>query len=305
MRKPFQAAFTLVELLVVIAVIGILIALLLPAVQAAREAARRTQCANNLKQLGLALHNYHAAHRMFPFGALGFDKETAQGNGQASTPMIVHLLPFVEQSSVFGQYDFSAHSVHQKQELGSYQPVFHCPSDTARRMMKAGGASDDFQEYKGNYGVNWGQQNATNQVQPAPFFFDYGARISDLRDGTSNTLAMLEMLQAPSEEGAEKSDRRGRIWLPHPGSYTIMTRVGPNSPERDQSSCVHRPEMNLPCVEDPPGQRRFWLASRSRHAGGVSALLCDGSVHFCADAIDLQLWKALSSQAGGELVTLP
>ena len=301
-RKPRSCGgFTLVELLVVIAIIGILISLLLPAVQSARAAARRLNCQNNLKQLGIALHNYHSTHGMFPFGTLGFAADGSSEKGVVDTPMIVHLLPFVEQSSVYGQYDFSKGSTAQNEAVGAYQSTMHCPSDTSRRMMVAG--SDTFQEYKGNYGVNWGQHNAVNQKERATFFFNYGARLGDIRDGSSNTLALLEMLQAPSELG-EPADRRGRIWLPHPGSYTIMTRFGPNSSEPDNSSCVDRPEMNLPC-DRKGGQNTFYLVSRSRHAGGVNGLLCDGSVHFFSDAIELATWKALSSIAGGELVDIP
>ena len=110
-----REAFTLVELLVVIAIIGILIALLLPAVQAAREAARRIQCANNLKQLGLALHNYHAAMRSFAPGAVGVDPNTASySGGRIRTPFCVFVLPYIEATAQYNLYDFSKHWYQQR-----------------------------------------------------------------------------------------------------------------------------------------------------------------------------------------------
>ena len=297
-----RAAFTLIELLVVIAIIGILIALLLPAVQAAREAARVARCANNLHQLGLALHQHHEAKGAFPPGAIGVDPATGNYGGDAiRTPFCPFLLPYIEETARYDRYDFTRHWYVQPGALGMYITVWHCPSDTSRRMWHA---SDVFQEYKGNYGLNWGQDTYTHQVERAPFYLEYGARFADVPDGTSNTLAMMEMLQSPSEFG-QPVDRRGRIWNDDSACYQLMTRVTPNSSAPDNGRCAHRPELGLPCIHSGGAHSEHTMAARSRHPGGVQVVMCDGSVHFVANSINLQVWQALSSQAGGEVAQLP
>ena len=296
-------AFTLVELLVVIAIIGILISLLLPAVQAAREAARRIQCANNLRQLGLAMHNYHAAHGSFPPGAIGINPATGnQGEGgRIRTPFVAFLLPYIEETARYDIYDFSRSGFRQAAVVGTYMSVWNCPSDTPHRMWHA---DDSFQEHKGNYGVIWGQNTYMDQVKRSPFFLDYGASIAHIRDGTSNTLAMTEMLQAPSEQG-QPIDRRARIWNDGSSCYQISTKLTPNSSAPDTGRCADRPEMGLPCINSGGNPPQDYMGARSRHPGGVHALMCGGSVHFASESIQLDVWQALSSQAGGEPIQPP
>ncbi len=290
------SAFTLVELLVVITIIGILIALLLPAVQAAREAARRIQCANNMKQLGLALHNYHATHGSFPPGAIGADPVTGSKAGNIRTPFVVFILPYLEQTTRYHLYDFSKSWMSQPKVVGEYLTVWHCPSDTSRRMWHA---DDSFQESKGNYALNWGQGTYMNQIKRSPFFLEYGASIADIRDGTTNTLAMAEMLQAPSDAG-DPIDRRGRIWNDDSSCYQFSAKLTPNTSAPDMARCVNRPEMGLPCTNSNGNVHQDYMASRSRHPGGVQVLMCDGSVHFASESIQLEVWQDLSSQAGRE-----
>jgi prepilin-type N-terminal cleavage/methylation domain-containing protein/prepilin-type processing-associated H-X9-DG protein len=296
--------FTLVELLVVIAIIGILIALLLPAVQAAREAARRSQCSNNLKQFGLGLHNYHDALRSFPPGSIRY---AAPGVGKR-VPFARFILDYIEQSARSELYDdnnaWHTQAAANRVKIFAYLPVWHCPSDQSYPM-----ANEGFGDYKGNYGLNWGQYTYGDQDKRSPFFFEYGARFADIVDGTSNTLAMLEMRQAPPGTAADFSDRdqRGRIWNEDQLCYQISTRVTPNSTARDQgtsTACVHRPEEGLPCTT-VGSKNDASMASRSRHPGGVQALLCDGSVRFVSETIDLAIWKAASSQEGRETEMLP
>lgn len=323
LRRP-QCAFTLVELLVVIAIIGILVALLLPAVQAAREAARRNDCVNRMKQLGLALHNYEGTNKRLPKGSQGRDTTTtnlAYTNQDGRTAFAVHLFPFLEEGVLFDQYDFTR-SYHDKvsdpnSPFTKSLPSFTCPSDEPQQSTRCdGGRALDF---KGNYGVNWGPGTYVCQLPDAgcntpaafedygidirrtpwkfrfaPFHIDYGAKFSQITDGLSKTLAMLEMIQVPETEGT--CERRGRIWNDDYGTYQINTRYLPNgTPEPDNSACGNTEEF--PCVNlGESGQpTNASLRSRSRHPGGVNALRLDGSVSFVSDTVELSVWQALST----------
>ncbi|MHC5540539.1 DUF1559 family PulG-like putative transporter, partial [Singulisphaera rosea] len=201
--------FTLIELLVVIAIIAVLIALLLPAVQAAREAARPGQCVNNMKQLGLALHNYQDANNQFPIGVY---RDPATGlNPLAKSyrqPFVVGILPFVEQGNVFNSYNMSL--IFNTADNATTRlvkiTVFQCPSDESQIFNQLTAGVYVPMDTKGSYGLNWGSntywdQGAGNGRVYAPFYMGSGAKFAAITDGTSNTLAMMELRQAPSPNG--------------------------------------------------------------------------------------------------------
>lgn len=292
-----RRGFTLVELLVVIAIIGVLIALLLPAVQQAREAARRMQCSNHLKQLGLGLHNYHDTHGSFPPGAISMGTEKR-------TPFVRFMLDFIEQGARSDLYNDNAswhgQSGSVKLQVFAQIPTWVCPSDTPR--MSAEGHND----HKGNYGVNWSQGGyVNNRPLKTPFFMNEVSGFRDMTDGTSNTLAMLEMLQAEDAMGSTiTTDQRGRLWNDDALTYQVSTAIGPNSTAPDLGgTCENRPEAKLPC--SPGGSKNdSYMGSRSRHPGGVQVLLGDGSVRFFTETIQLETWRALSSSSGGEVLDL-
>ncbi|QDV52989.1 DUF1559 domain-containing protein [Gimesia fumaroli] len=293
-----RTAFTLIELLVVIAIIAILIALLLPAVQQAREAARRSTCKNNLKQLGLALHNYHETHRLFPPGMI-YRVVTPSSPGGKRTPFCVHLLPYIDQANIYNLYDHNQNwhaTVHDPQPAGNGVrlvpiPVWQCPTD--RESIWSANPDGSI---RGNYAVNWGQGTFGNQIKPSPFRNTFGARMRDITDGSSNTLAMMEMLKP--ETSAD--DYRAWIWNDEPESV-VMTRVGPNSSAPDLVTHCVSEAGRLPCTGSIAGPDRS-NASRSLHVGGVHALLCDGAVRFISENIDLNTWQSLSSMSGGEVI---
>lgn len=303
MQKSSRA-FTLVELLVVIAIIGVLVALLLPAIQAAREAARRSSCTNNLKQFGIALHNYHDTQGRFPIGAQGRDTVTGLYPAVVRNrqPYCVGVMPYLELGPLFNAYNANLlfnHLGNSTTRLTQYA-VWICPSDTSVLF-----ANPNPVDYKGNYGLNWGPNTFVNQ-QPggAPFYLEYGATFADITDGTSNTLAMMEMLQTPQPLNG-LLDRRGRIWNDDTSCYQITARLTPNSRAPDVGTCGTDPMRNMPCVNDTAGanQPSNYMASRSRHPGGVNALLCDGSVRFFKDTVNIQTWRALSTRAGNEVIS--
>ena len=314
MRGRRCAGFTLVELLVVIAIIGILVAMLLPAVQAAREAARRIQCANNVKQLGLALHNHHGAYGRLPPGSIGLDPQTgwwlAERNGCPRTPFAVFLFPFMEQTAKYGHYDFERDWSNQMFEiweiLGATVATYQCPSDQTVAYYHFNPSYGSFTLYKGSYGVNWGANTYLNRtaVEASPFYVEYkpedATRIKDIKDGTSHTLAMMEMIQAPVT--GPNSDHRGDIWNDVSSCYQITTKLTPNASGPDVcGNCIDRPDIQLPCTQVSSFPKHgHYMASRSRHPGGVQVLMCDGSVHFVADDIELSIWQAQSTMAGGE-----
>lgn len=318
MFRRHRVGFTLVELLVVIAIIGVLVALLLPAVQAAREAARRTQCTNNLKQLGLALHNYHDTHRVFPLGVLQSNLGTEFAYPRLT--WAIHLYPYLEQQPTYDQFDFECRPAPGNKIMDCAQnagtrdaPAAHvfsamlCPSDSRGARIQTSG--NGFHA-RGNYAAFFGNLNkgATRHMsaghQPAAFGYR-PVSFASILDGTSNTMAFGEMLREATEDGPF----RGCYWRDFPGAAWIFTLNTPNSPVPDNiraSQCpgsANQPELNMPCV--PVNGNNESAASRSRHPGGVQVALCDGSVRFVTETIGLDVWRAMGSIEGGESVQMP
>lgn len=318
-RRRLRGAFTLVELLVVIAIIGTLIGLLVPAVQVAREAARRTTCSNNLKQLGLAMQNHHNARSQFPRGtpsATKFNNATPYEWGY----LLHYLLPYLEEETYFqaiGQTNFSL-----QKPWGAAWPAavqsraiqgFLCPSDGQFEGISVqsytGGTNRlTATNYKGLFsGTNddalWNKTYDT--TQRALFDMGISRRIQDVTDGTSKSVALMESLR-----GLDTSDYRGGFYSNRAGVQFLYVFQTPNSAVPDginpnlcpSDGSRNRPTSNLPCVEKSNAASNY-AAARSRHSGGVNVVLCDGGVRFVNENIDLPTWQALGWIADGQVVT--
>jgi prepilin-type processing-associated H-X9-DG protein len=298
----------------VIAIIAILIALLLPAVQQARESARLMQCRNNLKQLGLALHNYESAHRAFPPGTLGFPWVfSAQSQ----------LLPCVEQENLKNLLDFrnppltfgSFPEGTQNEQMARQRiPLFTCPSDVpAVPNSEFGGIS--YPACTGSGLVNDGSNTDADGV----IFARSRIRIADITDGTSYTVVFGESVMGSGEDltGPVPKDavrqvvelplgtvtteaacapaastfwsgQRGAKWINGHFADTLYNHYyAPNSPVPDCNNAFHN---------------RALIAARSMHRGGVNAGFCDGSVRFIANTVDLDVWRAHATRDGREVV---
>ena len=337
-RRP---AFTLIELLVVVAVIGILVALLLPAVQSAREAARRVQCANHLKQLALAAHNYHAAYNSLPPSAVVDLSVTSTGNN-GSWGVHGRLLNFVEQSNLADDIDTDSAWDDQSAIDGVAVTVLACPSD-----VKAGDErtfSDGRPTlYPTTYGFNFGRYfvfdpvtRATGEGMFAPNSF-FGFR--DCFDGSSQTLLASEVKawtpytrnggpptgfdavdlipSTPDQaanvvaSGVQFKNTGHTEWpdgrVHHTGFTTAMP---PNAKVRYvDGSGVEYEEMDFNSWQEGKngvaGSPTYaMITSRSYHEGGVQSAMLDGSVSFQTESIDLDLWRALSTRRRGEVVSL-
>ena len=295
-------AFTLVELLVVITIIGILIALLLPAVQSAREAARRMSCTNNLKQIGLALHLHHERKGFFPPGH--YYPETGHEGAQAT--WVTYLLPFLEQEALYEMIDWEQPVSDTPAATSQMLPMFVCPSDRTPEVWDnfAKGGTDRFA--KGNYVANNGMGPMTESA-PADlplereggiFYLNGNMPIARIRDGTSQT-AMVSEVRRGQVHDSPPSDFRGVLHFPEGSLY--HHNYTPNSLVADTIRASHCPgdESLVPCIGTYSSwkPRSHLLTARSRHCGGVNLALADGSVHFVGETIDLKIWQALCTPA--------
>jgi prepilin-type N-terminal cleavage/methylation domain-containing protein/prepilin-type processing-associated H-X9-DG protein len=301
-----REAFTLIELLVVIAIIAILIGLLVPAVQNVREAAARTQCQNNLKQLALGMHNYHDQYKRLPPGMSPGTVNFGDFYCCWGTWMVA-ILPYIEQQAAYNLYvnyggndnTGPRYSAAPNTEVTTQRfEMMTCPSDTPNAPL------DNITSH--NYGVNYGNttlyQNPTVTVNGmtfnfggAPFGVNIGYPLIYITDGTSNTLLMTEVIQG------QRADLRGFAWW-GPGSG-INTSALPNTTQPDQmeSGYCDPGVPNPPCTATTPADGEIMYA-RSRHLGGVNGALADGSVRFISDTIAMSTWQALGTAQGNDEV---
>jgi prepilin-type N-terminal cleavage/methylation domain-containing protein/prepilin-type processing-associated H-X9-DG protein len=317
-----RAAFTLVELLVVIAIIGILIALLLPAVQAAREAARRSQCSSNIKQLELALLNYESAVRTLPPAA----ENASFPNGPSRLTWAPVLFPYLEEGALAAECSFSAplgpgNAVWTNaincgtvtSPTATLVGMWRCPSDGMGGNLHA---HPDFTGFfaRGNYGAFIGNVDYQTAFPPLALpqkrhalSLNQATRLRSIVDGLAKTMILAECLTGIDNQ----YDIRGVFWYDHAGTSQLYTRNTPNSlvPDIFRSEwCppnVSLPNLNLPCLPGASDATDNSATARSRHSGGVLAAFCDGSVHFVPDDVDLIVWQAMGTIAEGETVVLP
>jgi prepilin-type N-terminal cleavage/methylation domain-containing protein len=308
-----RRGFTLIELLVVIAIIAILIALLVPAVQKVREAAARVQCQNNLKQLGLALHSYADSYKRFPHGA----QDIPSYWGAPRQTWLPYLFPYFEQANILSAYDFkanpggtvnfgSSNSSNATSPCALVVPMLLCSSDSGATVGTFPWGTFSFGNYPvffGGYYLGGANPATLPANQRAAFGINFGARFADFLDGTSNTMVFGEYLRSTGDP----QDERGMLWQSdEPGGGCIMTATTPNSTTKDifypQWWCVDRPERNLPCVAGSSDGHDHTAAARSLHVGGVNVAFGDGTVRFVQQSVDINVWRALATIAGGETI---
>lgn len=303
MNKRKTVGFTLVELLVVIAVIAILVALLLPAVQAAREAARRVQCSNNLRQMGIALHHYHDVARRFPAGIVHPNH----------TFWTASLLPYLEQSNLFHSLDFS--NPWETQGSGNaiacttYLSVYRCPSSAAPEhvavqgvvdrvpctYLAVGSGTDDLESSNSPNHLGLPNRNGL-------FFLNSFNRISEVLDGTSNTLALGEALFQPDVTGLDLDGWSYQIvdhWYIGSDGVKFVPGGMREVSEAIGSSGV---PINGTDLDIPIDQKEMGFSSR--HTGGCLFTFADGHIRFLSETVDSKVFSKIGTIAGGEVAQL-
>ncbi len=308
-----KSAFTLVELLVVITIIGILISLLLPAVQAAREAARRSQCANNLKQIGLAVLNYENANGTLPAGAYVASPDWVDWS-LARGSILIRLLPYIEQQAVFDQYNFAAPTDSQTLKgsttliATTVMPAYVCPSDNYPAIIT------DSNRAKHNYAASSGPtahgDNASCSCSMYSTWNDYALKacydsgsnagvfgrnsvnnpLASIRDGLSNTIFFGEVRPECSchQRGGWAASNNGQ------GLTSTLVPINYNSCDDSSSDGCHK-SYNY----------NSELGFKSSHPGGAMFAFGDGSVHFLSEGIDYQNYQYLGAKADGKAAQIP
>lgn len=309
-KGTHQRGFTLIELLVVIAIIAVLIALLLPAVQQAREAARRSQCKNNLKQYGLAWHNYHDTHGQFPLGGTNW--------GTPSVGWHVMILPYVDQAPLYNRLNFTAGNafdtiIDGRQALFKQVPLFLCPTDPgaievtaavgwangnysgslgAQRTPSADGACHPFLGLADSLGTaDHGNTISRSSLSGVVSRLGATVRIADVSDGTSNVVMVGEILP-------ECNDHNAGWW-----HYNGMNNAHASMTVKinDFTTCPKIPGGNKPACAPMSNWNYSW-GFRSRHVGGAHFLLCDGAVRFISENVDSATYRRIGGRADGGTV---
>jgi prepilin-type N-terminal cleavage/methylation domain-containing protein len=302
--RDARAAFTLVELLVVIAIIGLLVALLLPAVQAAREAARRSHCLNNLKQMGIAMHAYHDTYRRLPSSSTS-PVDVGVWNYASNPRVHLHswaslILPFLEDSSLQGIIDYRVSSLDPANRMAAEMivPIYRCPSFVGRdysgepkyteispaltiRNYVAMGAT--------TVGTLWGPGADGRRRPDGSIYYQSETRLKDITDGLSNSLFL-----------AETREQNVAVWIDGTGAAAVSRRFAIDrapSYASSETALNYNPyylwgdtDDSVDCLYGPS----------SMHGSGVAHLLGDGSARFIEDTIDPALYDALVTRAGGE-----
>jgi prepilin-type N-terminal cleavage/methylation domain-containing protein/prepilin-type processing-associated H-X9-DG protein len=344
--RAHRIGFTLIELLVVIAIISVLIALLLPAVQMAREAARRTQCRNNLKQIGLALQNYHATHQVFPFGK-GLDYRGVMPTIPVYARWSAHamILPELEYASLYNAINFSfppetpgmggvvafmpAYQNPNRENAAQCRApleVLLCPSD-----MSVAGDWPGQNNYVANQG-GWlcdrsdapgaANDNSPAETQTGVLYYLSRVRIADIVDGTSHTAMFSEKIRGQGDP----NPRSDMFVIPHQTSldatYQTCSNLNASSATpltskygwswvMGENCCtlynhVASPNKNTCGGTGFPGtmtNMAMQVPPSSRHPGGVNVMMCDGAVHFVSDGVDLNIWRAIGTRKGQEVIS--
>ena len=312
--------FTLIELLVVIAIIAVLIALLLPAVQQAREAARRSQCKNHLKQLGIALHNYHDSHRVFTPGQMdgmgcyirlsGCIVPATGGGGSDDICWMHMILPYIDQANLYNKLNFGGtvgRAGASATDRATIIPMLGCPSDP--NSLQTDPSSAFGSGFNGNYllcgagTTTMGPQaSATVMTRDGMFRPLSSTQMRDVTDGTSNTVMGSEIILSSGP-----SDVHGNYWASVRAGvlmttfYPPMTSVGDKMDDPLPGAQCFPMTGLIPCSSSSADDQN--VSARSLHTGGVHVLMADGAVRFVSANIDRTTFQRLGSRNGGEVIS--
>jgi prepilin-type N-terminal cleavage/methylation domain-containing protein/prepilin-type processing-associated H-X9-DG protein len=341
--NPRPRGFTLVELLVVIAIIGILIALLLPAVQAAREAGRRMQCSNNLKQIGIAIHNYHDTFKVLPFGK---GAPYAGAAGYARWSAHSQLLLFLEQGNTYGQFDFNKapETPGMAGAVPTFMPAYQNPAreNAALCRMSIAGflcpsdiSPDESWPGQNNYAGNEGSwlcdlsealpsTTAPSEQQTGIFYYLSKVKFADVTDGLSNTAFFSEHLKGRGSLNPKAdlftmsnkttlNDTYTTCMATNPMTATPLTSKWGWSWVMGENCCTLYNHVSTPntvsCAGIPftgtMANMAMQVSASSHHPGSVNVLMGDGSVRSVGQAVDLQVWRAVGTRGNGEPLQLP